>query len=218
MQIGVKGTPRQTEELKMKIGSLAEISELKITNSGGYDLIFDLSFDLDRIFLPEYLEMTDTPLILGSAAIQLEEVFAGFYEKLQMPFIGMNTLPTFINRSHAEVCFTDPKYRNLFTELLEKLGYQCGWVGSRVGMVTPRVVLMIINEAYYTFMEGTATREDIDLGMKLGTNYPKGPFAWANEIGLDYVYHTLEAVFEDTHDPRYKICPLLKTEYLKTNL
>ena len=57
-----------------------------------------------------------------------------------------------------------------------------------------------------------ASKEDIDTGMKLGTNYPKGPFEWADEIGLKNIYQTLEAMYEDTKEGRYKICPLLKTE------
>jgi 3-hydroxybutyryl-CoA dehydrogenase len=88
-------------------------------------------------------------------------------------------------------------------------------IDDRVGLVTPRVICMIINEAYYTFQEGTATKEDIDLGMKLGTNYPFGPFEWCNRIGIRHVYELLEAVYEDTNDERYKICPLLKKEYFK---
>ncbi len=47
---------------------------------------------------------------------------------------------------------------------------------------------MIINEAFYTVMEGTATREDIDTGMKLGTNYPMGPFEWAVSWGITNIY------------------------------
>ena len=74
---------------------------------------------------------------------------------------------------------------------------------------------MIINEACYTLQEGTATIPDIDLGMKLGTSFPKGPFEWANLIGVSEVYHTLKAIYEDTKDERYKICPLLKTKHLK---
>ena len=65
-----------------------------------------------------------------------------------------------------------------------------------------------------TVQEGTATREDIDIGMKLGTNYPKGPFEWLNEIGIENVYKVLEAIYQDTKEERYKICPLLKEEYL----
>jgi len=88
------------------------------------------------------------------------------------------------------------------------------WVESRVGLVTPRVVFMIINEAYYTLQEGTASKEDIDAGMKLGTNYPYGPFEWAEKAGIQNVYETLHALYEDTREERYKICPLLKTAYL----
>jgi 3-hydroxybutyryl-CoA dehydrogenase len=87
-------------------------------------------------------------------------------------------------------------------------------VEDRIGLVTPRVVCMIINEAYYAVLEGTASREDVDLAMKLGSNYPFGPFEWSNRIGVKHVYELLEAVYEDTRDERYKICPLLKKEYL----
>ncbi|MDX5437551.1 MAG: 3-hydroxyacyl-CoA dehydrogenase family protein, partial [Pontibacter sp.] len=80
---------------------------------------------------------------------------------------------------------------------------------------TPRMICMIINEACYTLQEQTASIPDIDQGMKLGTNYPKGPFEWANQIGVQNVYRVLQAVYEDTKEERYKICPLLKTNYLK---
>jgi 3-hydroxybutyryl-CoA dehydrogenase len=89
-------------------------------------------------------------------------------------------------------------------------------VDDRVGLVTPRIICMIINEAYYSFMEGTASREDIDLAMKLGTNYPYGPFEWSQRIGIKHIYELLEALYEDTKDERYKICPLLRKEYLTT--
>jgi 3-hydroxybutyryl-CoA dehydrogenase len=88
-------------------------------------------------------------------------------------------------------------------------------VNSRVGLITPRVVCMIINEAFYTVQEGTATEGDIDQAMKLGTNYPMGPFEWCDKIGLADVYETLEALYQDTHDERYKICSLLKQRYLR---
>ena len=77
-----------------------------------------------------------------------------------------------------------------------------------------RIISMIINEAYYTVMEGTATKEDIDTGMKLGTNYPMGPFEWAGKWGIANIYELLEAMYLDSKDERYKICPLLKQEYL----
>lgn len=81
-------------------------------------------------------------------------------------------------------------------------------------MVTPRILMMIINEAYYTVQEGTAGKLDIDTAMKLGTAYPHGPFEWLQQIGIRDVYEVLDALYQDTREERYKICPLLKTEYL----
>ncbi|HRG10176.1 MAG TPA: 3-hydroxyacyl-CoA dehydrogenase family protein, partial [Cyclobacteriaceae bacterium] len=60
--------------------------------------------------------------------------------------------------------------------------------------MTPRVICMIINEAYFTVEEGTATREDVDLAMKLGTNYPLGPFEWTEKIGLQNIVNVLDTV------------------------
>jgi len=128
--------------------------------------------------------------------------------------IGMNLLLTFINRSLAEI---NGNNAEIDTSSIEKLGWQIQWVDNRVGMVTPRVICMIINEAYYTVQEGTASKEDIDTGMKLGTNYPKGPFEWADEIGIKNVYKTLTAMYKDTQESRYKVCPLLKKEVLWGN-
>ena len=91
-------------------------------------------------------------------------------------------------------------------------------VEDQVGMVTPRVVSMIINEAYYTVEEGTATKEDINVAMKLGTRYPAGPFEMANSIGITHVYELLKALSGSTGDERYKICSLLKEHYLFTEM
>ena len=99
--------------------------------------------------------------------------------------------------------------------ICESIGTDFEIVDDRVGMVTPRVIALIINEAFYTVQEGTATKKDIDLGMKLGTNYPNGPFEWCKKIGIQNIYELLEAMYEDTKDERYKISPALKKEYLK---
>ena len=99
--------------------------------------------------------------------------------------------------------------------IAKSMGVQYLPVEDRVGMVKPRVIFMIINEACYTLQEGTASIEDIDTSMKLGTNYPYGPFEWCDKIGITAVFETLAALYEDTKDERYKICPLLKTKYLR---
>jgi 3-hydroxybutyryl-CoA dehydrogenase len=123
-------------------------------------------------------------------------------------------LPTFINRPLLEVCLWKEEDKDALQEVCHSLQTEYQIVDDRVGLVTPRVISMIINEAYYTALEGTASREDIDMAMKLGTNYPYGPFEWCQRIGVKHVYELLEALYEDTKDERYKICPMLKKEYL----
>jgi 3-hydroxybutyryl-CoA dehydrogenase len=132
-------------------------------------------------------------------------------EKTCFGFCG---LPTLLNRPLLEVSIYHEADREKLAETCAALGTDYRVVEDRVGLVTPRVICQIINEACFTLQEGTASMQDIDLGMKLGTNYPHGPFAWANAIGVERVYAVLEAMWNDTHDERYKVCPLLKRQAL----
>jgi 3-hydroxybutyryl-CoA dehydrogenase len=73
-----------------------------------------------------------------------------------------------------------------------------------------RVICMLINEAYDALNLQVATREDIDLAMTKGVNYPKGLLAWADEIGVKQVYDTLEALYHEYNEDRYRPNILLK--------
>jgi len=137
---------------------------------------------------------------------------AGFPAGLRFGFCG---LPTLFNRSLLEVSLYHEADREKLAETCAALGTDYRVVADRVGLVTPRVICQIINEACFTVQEGTATMQDVDLGMKLGTNYPHGPFAWANAIGVARVHAVLKAMWDDTHDERYKVCPLLKRQALR---
>lgn len=125
--------------------------------------------------------------------------------------LGFNGMIGLISAEGLEVCV--PEFTNsVHLSKLKQAGIPFQVVDSRIGLVTPRIILMIINEAYFTVQEGTAGKNAIDMAMKLGTAYPKGPFEWSELIGLPEVVKTLTAVYEDTGDERYKICPLLKKE------
>lgn len=130
--------------------------------------------------------------------------------------VGFNGMHTLLNRPLLELALAKAQDETTVRALCEQLQTKYVLVDDRVGLVTPRVICMIINEAYYTAMEGTATKEAIDLAMKLGTNYPYGPFEWCTHIGIRQVYEVLEAVYADTKDERYKICPLLRQEYQRS--
>ena len=76
--------------------------------------------------------------------------------------------------------------------------------------IVHRIVLMLINEAADTLQYGIATKEDIDLAMTKGVNYPKGLLKWADEIGIEECVAGLDALFEEYHEERYRCSPLLR--------
>lgn len=90
---------------------------------------------------------------------------------------------------------------------LNQLGKQPQAVPDVPGLVTPRVISLIINEAYFALGDGISTPEDIDTAMKLGTNYPFGPFEWAQAIGPAQVFHLLREL--SLIHPRYAPAPAL---------
>lgn len=90
------------------------------------------------------------------------------------------------------------------------LGKATVCVADSPGLVFPRIVSLIINEAARSLSEGVARAEEIDLAMRLGVNYPEGPLRWADQIGLDEVLAVLEGLERETGDDRYRPAPLLK--------
>ncbi len=77
-------------------------------------------------------------------------------------------------------------------EVLQQLNKKYITVPDEAGFVSARIIAMIINEAYHAKDEGVSTEADIDIAMKLGTNYPYGPFEWANKIGVQHIYALLQ--------------------------
>lgn len=78
------------------------------------------------------------------------------------------------------------------------------------GMIAPRTIAMIVNEAYFAWGEGVSTKAEIDTAMQLGTNYPYGPFAWSEQIGLEKIYRLLQQLAAT--DERYLPAPAMELE------
>ena len=78
------------------------------------------------------------------------------------------------------------------------------------GFISPAVISLIINEAFYAETAGVSSRSDIDTAMKLGTGYPYGPFEWAENIGIDEIYKLLHKLA--TKDERYQPSEALRME------
>ncbi|MFM0060934.1 3-hydroxybutyryl-CoA dehydrogenase [Paraburkholderia phytofirmans] len=86
-------------------------------------------------------------------------------------------------------------------------------VKNSPGFVVNRILVPMINEAFFVLAEGVATAEEIDTGMRLGANHPIGPLALADLIGLDVCLSVLDVLFNDFRDSKYRASPLLR-EYV----
>jgi 3-hydroxybutyryl-CoA dehydrogenase len=90
------------------------------------------------------------------------------------------------------------------------LGKHTIWVGDGPGLVLGRLVCQVINECAFALGEGVGSAEDIDAGMIHGLNYPRGPLAWADAIGLDHVAAVLDGLYDELHEERYRMAPALR--------
>ncbi len=98
---------------------------------------------------------------------------------------------------------------NTVLELAKSLGKDPGLAKDYPGFIVNRILIPMINEAICVLYEGIATKEDIDKGMKLGTNQPMGPLVLADFIGLDTVLAIQNVLYEGFKDPKFRPCPLL---------
>lgn len=220
MNILVIGEQVNLQECHLKFGDkhiYSRVSEHRDAEKflRNTDLVFDFIIE-EEVHEFDIYNHHEVNVFLNTCKVSLGELVHLTDHALTSTIFGFNGLPTFLTREVMEVSLWKKEDEPVLRKLCEDLKTDFLIVDDRVGLVTPRVICMIINEAYYTVQDGTATREDIDLAMKLGTNYPYGPFEWCRRIGVKHVYELIEALYEDTKDERYKICPLLKQEYLKS--
>lgn len=122
----------------------------------------------------------------------------------------INGWPGFLERPLWEVVSNNQEdHERIFNLLNRKVIV----VKDEPGLVSARVISMIVNEAFFAFGEKISTIEEIDEAMKLGTNYPNGPFEWAEKIGVENIYNLLERLAEK--EERYMPAPALKNLYLE---
>jgi len=160
---------------------------------------------LDALLAPEVIVATNTSSISITklaAATKRADRFIGMHFFNPVPMMALVEIIRGLQTSdatHATV-----------KALAEALGKTPITVKNAPGFVVNRILVPMINEAFFVLSEGLATAEDIDAGMKLGTNQPIGPLALADMIGLDVCLAVMNVYVEEYNDSKYRPCPLLK--------
>ena len=148
-----------------------------------------------------------------SSSVTITALEQSSWMAMKHRLIGIGALPTLINNSVVEVApsfhtigSTVDVTRKFFISIQKDVAI----VQDRVGMVLPRILCQIINEAMFAVQQEVALPQDIDMAMKLGMNYPSGPIEWGEKIGFVQVCAVMEALHRDLGEERYRLCPLLK--------
>ncbi len=160
---------------------------------------------LDALLAPETVVATNT----SSISITQLAALSGRPER----FIGMhffNPVPMMALVELIRGLQTSDATHAAVQALALKLGKTPITVKNAPGFVVNRVLIPMVNEAFFVLAEGLASAEDIDSGMKLGCNHPIGPLALADMIGLDVCLAVMNVFVTEFNDSKYRPCPLLK--------
>jgi 3-hydroxybutyryl-CoA dehydrogenase len=127
--------------------------------------------------------------------------------------VGFHALPPFEECRLVELTRGDsssPAAIARAERFFAALGKHVAWVGDAPGLVLGRIVCQVINEAAFALGEGVGSERDIDTGMVLGMAHPRGPLAWAREIGVDHVLRVLDGLWSEYREERYRAAPALR--------
>ena len=165
----------------------------------------DIFRKLDHIARPEVILASNTSSIsltqLGAVTNRPEKVIGMHFMN---PPVVMQLVEIVRGLATADETYT------AINGLARKMGKTTIQAKDYAGFVVNRILLPMINEAIYALYEGVGGVEDIDQGMKLGTNQPMGPLALADLIGLDTCLAVLERLHHGLGDDKYRPCPLLR--------
>ena len=170
-----------------------------------YDLKVKILQQLDAVLAPEVLVATNTSSISITklaAVTKRAEQFIGMHFFNPVPMMALVEIIRGLQTSDAT--------HDAVKALAVKLGKSPITVKNNPGFVVNRILVPMINEAFFVLAEGLATAEDIDAGMKLGCNQPIGPLALADMIGLDVCLAVMEVYIAEFNDSKYRPAPLLK--------
>lgn len=175
-----------------------EIADIRLLNECDAVIDFDFESHPGRIAL---YKQGAKPVLIASCLYTLQEL--GITNE---PVARFNHWPSLQNRNCAELAVKEEHY-STFETVFQQLNIDFEITKDVPGFVSARIIALIVNEAFFALDENVSSKEEIDIAMKLGTNYPKGPFEWCDVIGIKNIYALLHHL--SAEEPRYSPAPLL---------
>ena len=170
-----------------------------------YELKLKILQQVDGIVAPEVIIASNTSSISITklaAATSRADRFIGMHFFNPVPMMALVEIIRGLQTSDAT--------HEAVKQLAVALGKSPITVKNAPGFVVNRILVPMINEAFFVLAEGLATPEDIDAGMKLGCNQPIGPLALADMVGLDVCLAVMDVYLAEFGDSKYRACPLLR--------
>jgi 3-hydroxybutyryl-CoA dehydrogenase len=169
------------------------------------DVKRDLFARLDALTRPEVILSSNTSSIsitaIGAATKRPDKV-------LGMHFMNPVPLMTLVELIRGQA--TSDESMRVAAQLCSSLKKEGVEAADYPGFISNRILMPMLNEAFFAVMEDVGTPEAIDSVMKLGMNHPMGPLTLADFIGLDVCLAILNVLHEGFGDPKYRPCPLLR--------
>lgn len=203
MKVVVTATDGQWTELTE---SPCDINWLRVDNAAEFSGQGDATafMNLKEPGINPFYAALNRPVLINSVIHTLSEMkapenvlringWAGFLRRPEWEIAGRNTGST--------------------SALFGSMNKKTDPVADEPGFIAARIIAMIINEAYFALGQGVSGKAEIDTAMKLGTNYPYGPFEWAANIGRKNILGLLQQL--NLTDKRYQPAPLLLEEAMQ---
>ncbi|MCL5736604.1 MAG: 3-hydroxyacyl-CoA dehydrogenase NAD-binding domain-containing protein [Actinobacteria bacterium] len=220
--IGILGEGAEAEFLRAMLGSsgcrvldtgdraaedsgLGDAAVVIVTGDAGQAELVDLFVTLGRACMPSAVLVATSAFVFPEAL----GVAAGRADRV----IGLHRPLSILGRDFYEVATgldTSAKTVAVALGLVARLRGDAVVTPHRAGYLVNSVLMPMVNEAAFALLEGLASREDIDLAIRLGLNHPFGPLELADRIGVDFVLRVMSTLHEEYADDRYRPCVLLK--------
>ncbi|MCF6439050.1 3-hydroxyacyl-CoA dehydrogenase NAD-binding domain-containing protein [Pseudoalteromonas luteoviolacea] len=191
---------------------IADVTEC----DGTYDFIFEAITEdtASKISVQEKYQSCagpDSIWATNTSSLSITELASNY--KFKSNFVGVHFFNPVASMELVELIpglSTSEETKQKVLQLIESLNKTAVLVEDSPGFIVNRLLIPMINEAVTLFESGVATKEEIDLAMKLGAHHPMGPLALADLIGNDVCLSIMQSLYQSTNDPKYRPAYLLK--------